>query len=309
MNARCRHAVLAVSAVLGATACDITKPLPPAVLVSPASLTLEDGQSEHISAKLRNAKPLTVHWSTSNPAVATVDITGTVSGVSNGTANIIVRWTQDTTVMATIPVTVAGPAVATVTLTPSAATVYVGTSRQIAARLRSADGRPIVGRTVTWSTPDASIADVSTAGVVRGRGPGGPIALVATSEGHSATTQIRVAYAAELCPFATPITLGQRVDGRLALGDCEFSLDGSYVDVYEFTLTAPATVQIDMTSTEIDSYLGFFDGAGVFLAEDDNSGGGKNAQLVQQLAAGKYRIWANAFGPDSGAYSLIVTQR
>ena len=80
---------------------------------------------------------------------------------------------------------------------------------------------------------------------MRGRAPGGPIALTATSEGRTGTVQVRVAYAAELCPFVTPLTVGQRADGRLALGDCEFSVDESYVDVYEFTLAAPTTVQID----------------------------------------------------------------
>ena len=110
--------------------------------------------------------------------------------------------------------------------------------------------------------------------------------------------------------FVTALALGLRTDGRLALGDCEFSIDESYVDVYEITLTTPGTVQIDMASTELDSYLGLFEAAGTFLAEDDNSGGGRNAQIVKQLNAGRYRVWANTTaGATSGAYALTVTQR
>jgi Big-like domain-containing protein len=302
--------LLAFLVGLGAIACDSTRPLPPAVLVEPAKLTLEDGQSAKITARLRNPKALTVTWASSNTAVATVDPAGTVTGVTNGTANVVVRMTDDTTISATVPVTVSGPAVATVNVLPASAVVYVGFARQVAAQLRSADGRLIRGRQVTWTTPDAKIADVSGSGIVRGRGPGGPIALVASSEGRNGTTQIRVAYAAEVCPFITPLALDQRADGTLALGDCEFSLDNSYVDVYEVVLAAAGTIQVDMTSGDIDSYIGLFEAGGLFLAEDDNSGGGRNARLVRQLPAGKYRIWANAIsGAEAGAYSLVVAQR
>ena len=297
--------------VLGGTACHSAEPLPPAVFVEPNKLTLEDGQSAKLTATLRNPPGArTVRWASSNTAVATVDLSGNVTAVANGTTNVVVRLTEDTTISATVPVTVSGPAIATMTLSPASSIVYVGLARQIAVQLRAADGRAIRGRAVTWTTPDATIADVTSTGVVRGRGPGGPIVLVASSEGRSATAQVRVAHAAENCPFINALAIGQRVEGRLALGDCEFSLDNSYVDVYEITLAAAATIQFDMTSSDLDAYIGLFDGRGVFLAEDDNSGGGQNARLVRDLAAGKYRVWANAISATStGAYAFVVTQR
>jgi hypothetical protein len=302
--------LLAVALSLGAMSCDLFGPLPPAVFLTPASLTLEDGQSAKLSAKLRNAKTRSVTWSSSNPDVATVDATGKVTGVTNGSATVTARMVDDSSVKATAPVTVIGPAVATMTVTPANATVYVGLAVRMRAQLRAADGRVIRGRPVSWSSPDASIAEVSSQGLVRGRAPGGPIALVAASEGRTATSLVRVAHVAELCPFVVPLAIGQRVEGQLALGDCEFALDESYVDVYEITLAAPATVQIDMMSAEIDSYLGLFDAAGAFLGEDDNSGGGRNARMTKQLGAGRYRIWANTTtGAASGAYGLTVVAR
>ena len=306
---RCSSA-LVVTAVLVVLGCDATKPLPPAVLVTPATLTLEDGQTAKLNARLRNPKSRTVRWSSSNTAVATVDLSGTVTGVTNGRANIFVKMVDDSTVFAMVPVTIVGPAVSSVSLTPPTATVYVGFSFRMSVQLRSADGRVIRGRAITWTTPDVTIADVTTAGIVRGRAPGGPIPLTATVEGKTATAQVRVAHAAEACPFVTALTFGQRMDGRLALGDCELSLDDSYVDVYEITLPAAATVQVDMASAEFDSYIGLFDATGLFIAEDDNSGGGNNAQIVRQLPAGKYRVWANTIsGSTSGSYSVTVVQR
>jgi hypothetical protein len=295
---------------LGVVACDLTDPLPPAVFVAPASLTLEDGQTAKLTAKLRNPKSRTVRWSSSNVAVATVDALGAVSGVVNGSAIITVKMVDDTTITASVPVTVSGPAVAALTITPAAATVYVGYAIRMTPQLRAADGRIIRGRTVTWTSPDAAIADVTSQGTVRGRAPGGPIPVAATIEGRSATTLVRVAHDAQGCPFITPLALGQRADGRLSSGDCEFPLDESYVDVYEITLATPASVQFDMVSSEIDSYIGIFDGAGRFLGEDDNSGGERNARFVRQLDAGKYRIWANTTaGATAGAYSLTAAQR
>ena len=306
---RCRSFLLGTAACLGA-ACESTEPLPPAVFVEPAALTLQDGQSAKLTASLRNPKVRAVTWSSTNPQIATVDATGLVTGVTNGSATVVVKMVDDSTVSTTVPVTVSGPAVATMTLSPASATVWVGLARQIGVQLRAADGRVIRGRRITWTTPDATIADVSTTGVVRGRGPGGPIALSAATEGLTATTLVRVAHDAEFCPFIAALTIDQAAAGRLALGDCEFRADESYVDVYEFTLAATATVQIDMVSTELDSYLGLFEATGRFLAQDDNTGGSGNARITTELVAGRYHVWANTTkGAVAGAYSLTVMRR
>jgi hypothetical protein len=305
-----RFELLALAIGLGLEACDSTRPLPPAVFVEPAKLTIEDGQTATLTARLRNPKARTVTWFSSNSEIATVNAAGDVTGVTNGTASIIVRMTDDTTISATVPVAVSGPAVATVTVFPAAPVVYVGFARQLVVQLQSANGRRIRGRTVTWTTPDRSVVEVSAAGVLRGRAPGGPLTVVASSEGRTGSTQVRVAYAAEVCPFVRTLPLGERADGTLALGDCEYTLDDSYVDIYEIALPAAGTIQVDMTSGDVDSYLGLFDAGGALLAEDDNSGGGRNARIERQVPAGTYRVWANTLsGSVTGAYSLIVSQR
>src|SRR6476620_9209049 len=106
-----RFALLALAIGWGTEACDSTRPRPPAVFVEPAKLTVEDGQTARLTAKLRNPKTRTVTWSSSNSAVATVDGVGNVTGVTNGTASVVVRMTDDTTISAIVPVTVSGPAV------------------------------------------------------------------------------------------------------------------------------------------------------------------------------------------------------
>ena len=149
--------MLALMIGSGIDACDSTGPRPPAVFVKPARLTLEDGQTVPLTAKLRNPTTRTVTWSSSNREVAIVDAAGNVTGITNGTASIVVRMTDDTTISATVPVTVSGPAVAEVIVNPAAPIVFVGFGRRLFVQLLSATGVTLHGRTVTWTTPDPSV--------------------------------------------------------------------------------------------------------------------------------------------------------
>jgi hypothetical protein len=97
----------------------------------------------------------------------------------------------------------AGPAVpvATVDVAPPSAIVAVGGTVQLSAALKDAGGEPLFGRTVTWTTGASAIADVSSSGLVTGKGAGGPITITATSEGVQGTASVTVTATAE--PVAT----------------------------------------------------------------------------------------------------------
>ena len=93
----------------------------------------------------------------------------------------------------------AGPVVpvATVDVSPSSAIVAVGGTAQLSASLKDAGGEPLTGRTVTWTTSTSAIADVSSTGLVTGKGAGGPVTITATSEGVSGTASVTVTSTAE----------------------------------------------------------------------------------------------------------------
>ncbi|MCC6243284.1 MAG: Ig-like domain-containing protein [Gemmatimonadaceae bacterium] len=82
-------------------------------------------------------------------------------------------------------------AVATVALDRSSATLVAGTTAQLNATLRSATGTVLTGRAVSWSSSAASVASVSTEGLVTGIAPGTTTITVA-SEGQSASAAITV---------------------------------------------------------------------------------------------------------------------
>jgi hypothetical protein len=108
------------------------------------------------------------------------------------------------------------------------------------------------------------------------------------------------------CATVQTISVGGSVNGALATSDCQ--LAGAFVDYYEFTLNSGANVTINLTSTQIDSYLGLFNRATASLiAEDDDSGGGFNSRISMFLSAGTYVIGATSFGDnETGQYTLSL---
>jgi S1-C subfamily serine protease len=82
--------------------------------------------------------------------------------------------------------------------------------------------------------------------------------------------------------------------------------DGSYYKSYQFQGQAGQSVVIEMRGNGIDPYLVLFDATGRKVAEDDDSGGGKNARLTVTLAStGKYTLYANSYEVgQSGSFTI-----
>jgi hypothetical protein len=72
--------------------------------------------------------------------------------------------------------------VASVLVSAPANTLIAGTSLEVTAVPRDAQGNPLTGRSFTWATNDSTVATVSSAGVVTGVAAG-PVAVMARTEG------------------------------------------------------------------------------------------------------------------------------
>lgn len=189
-------AAAALLACGGSDACDSVAG--PAVVVqvdlSPDDPQVALGETLRLDATPRSAcgNPVgdaAVAWSSSEPAVASVSPTGDVTGESLGTS-VITASSEG--VSADVTVTVSPPQVAEVEVTPGGATIAVDETVELAATARDADGEVITGRPVTWSSSDAGVASVSSAGVVTGESAGGPVTITATIEGIAGTATISV---------------------------------------------------------------------------------------------------------------------
>src|SRR5439155_9078696 len=125
-----------------------------------------------LTAALRdaNGNPLsgrTVTWATSDGGVATVSSTGLVTGVTVGSATITAT-SEGKSGSATVTVTAVAVPVASVAVSPPTPSLPVGGTVQLTAAPQDSAGNALSGRTVTWATSDATVASVSTTGLVTG---------------------------------------------------------------------------------------------------------------------------------------------
>ena len=165
------------------------------VTVTPASPTIAQGSTAQLTATARDAggnllPGRSFSWSTSASGVATVSTTGVVTGIAGGSATITAT-TEGKSGTTIVSVSAAPVPVATVSVTPATAAVQVGSTTQLAAETKDADGATLTGRTVTWTSSATGIATVTNAGVVRGVAAG-TATITATSEGKSGSATITV---------------------------------------------------------------------------------------------------------------------
>src|SRR5207249_1819876 len=118
------------------------------VTVSPASASVPAGQTVQLSATLRDANGTiltgrSVTWASNNTPVATVTGTGLVTGKVAGAATITATSEGQN---GTAAITVTPVPVASVTVTPPTAGVAVGSTLQLTATPKDANGNPLTGR-------------------------------------------------------------------------------------------------------------------------------------------------------------------
>jgi hypothetical protein len=105
-----------------------------------------------------------------------------------------------------------GPVVTTIVITGPKGPLQVGASFALTAEVRDQADAPMTGKTVVWSSADASIAAVSGDGILTAVGPGSA-SISASVEGKSGSATVTVAapavFAVTITPLATPVVAGQ----------------------------------------------------------------------------------------------------
>ena len=163
--------------------------------VSPSADTLEAfGDTVRLVAEAQDANGhlidgVAFSWASNEPSVAPVDISGLVTAVGNGRANVIA---QAGAASARVAILVK-QRVVEVSVSPSADTlVAFGDTVRLVAEARDANGHVVEGATFSWASSDPRVAMVDTSGLVSVVGSGR--ARVTTSAGAvSATAEITVA--------------------------------------------------------------------------------------------------------------------
>lgn len=124
-----------------------------------------------------------VSWTSSNPAIASVDSSGRVTGVATGSATITVT-TGDGGYKATCAITVkeGTKKVTGVTVSPASQTMVVNDTLQLKAEVAPTDA---ANKNVVWSSSSPNVASVSATGLVTAKSAGTVNITAASAEDNT----------------------------------------------------------------------------------------------------------------------------
>ena len=159
--------------------CLITVVIPATgVTIAPQTLTLAVGQSQTMTATVLpvDASNKNVSWSSSNPAVATVNSSGLVTALSAGSCTITVT-TEDGGKTAGCALTVVIPA-SGLEVTPATLMLPINQTAALTAIVSPANAS---NKNVVWSTSNPAVAAVNSSGQVTAGSAAGSCTITATT--------------------------------------------------------------------------------------------------------------------------------
>jgi len=153
------------------------------VLLNKTSTSLVVGGAETLFANIEpsNATNKNVTWISGNDTVATVSAGGLVTGVSAGTATIIVTTVdKGKTTFCTVTVGNTAVSVTSVSLNKTSTSLFVGGTETLFTAITPSNA---TNQSVTWSSSNPSVVTVSAGGEVTGVSAGMATITVTTRDG------------------------------------------------------------------------------------------------------------------------------
>lgn len=240
-----------------------------------------------------------VVWTSSNPAVADVNQSGVVvSRLVDGTATITAA-TLVGGVSQNIVITVSGaPVVATVALTVSNNRYMgIGDTEQLVATARAASGTvlALTGRTVVWSTSNATNATVSATGLVTNNVSSGTANIAVTVDGVAATGPANI-----------------QIVGRETLGNnVPRVINIAAGAITEYVINVPAgtdTLVATITGGSADPDIYVIRPVGTTACSPFLSGSNETCRIAAPVA-GRWRIAVEAWQPAGAVTGVEVRAR
>jgi uncharacterized protein YjdB len=168
--------------------------------IAPKSITLPtDGATQLMAVALTPAgdtATINVTWSVTGGSIADTNTHGGrhyagYKATQNTGRFKVVAHGSSASGSDTATITVVPAAVASVNVTPAVVSLLVGAAVQLTATTADSAGNLLSGRSISWSSSDATVASVSSSGLVTSVAQGSA-SITATSEGHSAAVPVTV---------------------------------------------------------------------------------------------------------------------
>ncbi len=274
------------------------------VVITPSNDSIAIGATVTLSAKVVNAQGqvvngATVFWNTSNANIATVSSNGTVTGVDTGSVQIAASANGVSGIAA---ISVLPRPVAAVSVSPPTVTLKVGGTVHLVALLTDADGNPLTGRVVTWSSSDPTVATVDNTGLVTAVAVG-PATITATSEGKSGSAAVSVGAQTPATITVTPpsvsITVGQTSQLSATVKDASgATIAGASV---AWTIDKPSVASLSSSGLGADTVTGISVGTATITA----TSGPAHTTVAVTVSPSP----ASAVIISPGSATLLVTQQ
>lgn len=222
------------------------------IQITPPSLTLAKGTKGKLTAIATYSDNSTqdisnqVVWNSSNIGVATINLSGEVSAVSNGSATL--TGSVGAVTSNSVSLSVTNASVNQIDLSATASTLAAGTKAQLTAVASYSDGSSQnITPLVSWSSSDSDVATVSTSGEVTAVSPGTAVITGSFGGQVSNLTVTVTAATVSAIQISTPLTsLALGTNGQLkALATYS---DDTLVDVtsqISWSSSAPTLVSVD----------------------------------------------------------------
>ncbi|MEP6691841.1 MAG: DNA/RNA non-specific endonuclease [Gemmatimonadaceae bacterium] len=225
------------------------------VTVTPSPTSVAPGATKQLTAIGLDAQgrtsATTFTWTTSAPAIATVDANGLVTGVSDGGATITATSANNIAGAATITVAPAGGAASISISVNAPAQAPVGYTKPAFPTVRDADNKIISPPpTLVWTSSDANIATVDSLGYITGVAPGTVVIRATAPNGvfGSVTFTVNAADATTPAIYRNHLEFGTPTDATPA--DELILAKRQYVLSYNKNRGGPNWVSWDLNATQ-----------------------------------------------------------
>ncbi len=162
------------------------------ITLNQSQVTLNAGDSETLTVTILPSNTLAhqfpIQWTSSDNNIATVDSTGKITAIKNGTALITASTTDGTNLSATCQVTVITLA-SSITLDRSKIIMYKGDFDALTATILP---ETTSNKNVNWSSSNSSIVSVDNAGNINAKSTGIASIIATTTDGTNLSATCRV---------------------------------------------------------------------------------------------------------------------
>ena len=162
------------------------------VSLNKSEMTLTEGESETLAATVtpENAENKSIKWSSNNEAVATVDVNGTVTAKSAGTAVITATSTNGKSAGCTVTVEKKQIPVTEVRLSESTVGIVEGSTYKLTATVLPENTTD--SKSVSWSSSNSEVATVDANGTVTAKRAGTAVITATSTNGKTAGCTVTV---------------------------------------------------------------------------------------------------------------------